>query len=100
MWEHPLQDLVAIAMPYIIPPAVMMIGACILYDPTLEMLVHNAVPARCQNWFAFWLCFLEEMRIMILCGGIAVPVWQCQIGALALMNKKLQDIAKVTDIRY
>ena len=99
LWERPLQDLAAIFLPYMTPLAAIAVGICILYDPTMTMLLYRALPGRYQNLFTFWVCFLEEIRFMSIFIGIAIPVWQCQVIAFDLMNNKLQNTVRAMEIR-
>ena len=99
MWERPLQDLAAIFLPYMTPWAAIAVGACIVYDPTMTMLLYRALTGQYQNWFTFWVCFVEEIRFMLIFIGIAIPVWQCQVIAFDLMNNKLQNTVRAMEIR-
>ena len=97
LWQRYPQNLAAILLPYVFPVGVMIIGACILYDPTRKMLLYAALPTQCQNWVTFWLCFVEEIRLLCMFIGIGVPAWQCQLIAFDLIHNKLDNtIARAT----
>ena len=85
-----LQDFIAIGMPYLVLLAAGMIGACIIYDPTMKLLLYSALPERYQNWLSFGILWVEELRLMIFGSGIGVPVWQLQIIAFDTVNNNLQ----------
>ena len=92
LWERPLQDLIALLMPYMTPVVAVMIGACILYDPTMNMLLYSALPGSHQNWLTFGICFLEEMRFIGLCVGISVLTLQRQIIAFDFITTRLRVV--------
>ena len=77
----------------------MMIGACIVYEPTMKMLLYAAVPAPYQNSLTFWICFAEEMRFLVICIGIAIPTFQRQVIAFDLINTNLEDILVSTETK-
>ena len=74
------------------PLIAMLIGACILYDSTMNMLLYYVLPASLQNDLTFGICFAEEMRLLIVSIGVAIPAWQRQIIAFDLINSKLHKI--------
>ena len=94
--RSPLQDLIAIWLPYMVLLAVVMIGACYLYYPTMRLLLYSALPPSYQNWWIFTILWMEEMRLLILALGTVVPVWQLQIIAFNLIHSSLQAMTNPT----
>ena len=92
LMECSLQELIAILIPYMIALAAVVIAACILYDPTMKMLLYSSVPHSYKNWFSFGICFVEETRLLLMCVGINVPVFQLQLIAFELINSRLEEI--------
>ena len=90
--QSPLQDLVAIWLPYLVLLAAVMVGACYLYDPTMRLLLYSALPGSYQNWWIFTILWVEEVRLLILASGTVVPVWQLQIIAFDLIHHSLQSL--------
>lgn len=96
-----LQDLIVIYVPYMVVLAAVLILACYVYDPTLRLLLYSALPECHQTWLAFVICYMEEMRFMLMLFGIVTPVWQLQVLSLDLINKYLElIIVGTTPIRY
>ena len=88
--KYSLQDLIAIFMPYVVFSGVLLILACFIHDPTMQLLLYSALPDRQKNWMSFLFCFAEEMRFLLMAVGSAVPAWQVQVIAFNLINKNLQ----------
>ena len=92
LMECSLQDLIAILIPYMIALAAVVVAACILYDPTMMMLLYSAVPQSYKNWFSCGICFVEETRLLLIFVGINVPTFQLQMIAFELLNCTLEEI--------
>ena len=85
-----LQDLIAIWLPYMDFPAVLVIVVCMIYDPTMKLLLYAALPEAYQNWLSFSMLLVEEVRFLLVFLGLAVPAWQLQIIAIQDVHKALQ----------
>ena len=72
--------------------AVFIIVACMVYDPTMKMLLYAALPEKYQNWLSFGVCILEEIRFLFIITGLAVPTLQRQIVAFQDVHKALQAL--------
>ena len=94
LWERSPQDLMAIYLPHMLTLAIMLVGICAVYDPTMKMLLYNALPNSYQNWLTFWLCYMEEMRFLAMIVAVNAPAWQCQIIAFDLVNHDLEAITE------
>ena len=92
-----LQDLIAIVMPYMTPVVIAMIAGCMLYDPTMKMLLYSGLPGQYQSWASAVICFAEEMRFLVILVGVAVPIWQFQVIAFDLVNRKLTETLKAME---
>ena len=90
--ECSLQDLIAIYMPPMVLCAEGFIGACYIYDPTLSLLLYSALPAKYQSWSTFMACFIEEIRLLLICAGVAVPGLQLQVISFDRVNTQLEAI--------
>ena len=84
--------MLAILLPYMLPFTIMLLVVCAVHEPTMKMLLYSTLPKSYQNRLTFWLCYVEEMRFMAMLGGVAVPVWQCQVIAFDLISDKLEEI--------
>ena len=76
--EYSLQDFIAMYMPHMVSCGVVLVWACYIYDSSLRLLLYSALPARRQSWLTFIVCFVEEIRLLLIAGGIIVPVLQLQ----------------------
>ena len=74
--------------------AIAMIGACFIYEPTMQLLLYSALPDRQKNWFWMVLCLVEEMRFLLIFEGLVVPTWQLQVIAFDLIRNKLTLLAQ------
>ena len=93
MLDHSAQDLIAIYVPHmIIFGAALLIGCCYIYDPTLRLLLYSALPERYQNWLTFTMCLAEEIRLLLICSGVVVPVLQLQVISFDKVNVELEAI--------
>ena len=95
-----IQDLIAIYMPHVVLCGIIMVGACFLYDPTLRLLLYSAVPERHQNWLTFFVCFVEEMHMMLIFAGTAVPMWQLQVICFDQVTDHMEAIISSVMRRY
>ena len=89
-----LQDLIAILLPAMAVTTAFAIGACFIYDREMEFLLYSALPENCKNWLLFCVCWAEEMRMLFIAVGIAVPTMQLQVIAFDLLNVSLEAIGK------
>ena len=71
-----------------------LIGACFIYDREMKFLLYSALPENGKNWLSFCICWLEEMRMLFVAVGIAVPTMQLQVIAFDLLNVSLGAIGK------
>ena len=90
--ECSLQDTIAIYLPYMVLGAIMAICACYIHDPTMRLLLYSALPESYQTRLCFGICFMEEMRFVLVMVGVAVPVLQLQVISLDLINTYLQMV--------
>ena len=97
--EYTLQDLLALYLPYAIYPAVLLIGAAVIYDPAIPMLIYTILPESMKTWPWFWLCFIEEVRFVTFFDVLAVPLWQIQIISFDLINVNLEAVTSCTSRR-
>lgn len=88
--ELSLQGIIAIYMHHMVIPAVFMIGACFVYEPSMQLLLYSALPDEQKNWLSMIMCFLEEMRFLLIFEGLVVPTWQLQIIAFDRINSDLK----------
>ena len=91
--ECSFQDLLAIWLPYMVLCAASIVTTCTIYDPTMKLLLYAALPENCQTWLSFVICLVQEMRVLLMCIGLAVPTWQIQIIAFQYADKALHDLA-------
>ena len=94
LWECSLQDLIAICLPYMIITAASAVVVCFLYDPTMDILLYSGLPDGYKNWFTFWVCMIEEIRLITMVIGTVTPVWQLQVIAFDLANDTLKEVEK------
>ena len=94
LWERSLQDLIAIYVPYMIMAGVVTILACFTYDPTMKYLLYNALPETRKNWITFWICMLEEIRVLLVDSGLVISVFQVQVIAFDLVKSDAEDMRK------
>ena len=87
-----LQDLIAIWFPHMSILAVFIIVACMVYDPTMKMLLYTALPEKYKNRLSFGICILAELRFLIIITGLAVPTLQRQIVAFQDLDQALQAL--------
>ena len=66
----------------------------------MDMLLFFVLPSLFQNALTFGICLAEEMRLLIICIGVAIPAWQRQIIAFDLIKSKLQEIRRALQTRY
>ena len=92
--ECSLQDLIVLFLPHMILLAAVLIGACCVYDPTMRLLLYSALPESYQSWLLFGICFVEELRFMLMMISIAIPVWQMQVMSFDLVNTALEVIGR------
>ena len=90
--EHSLQDLIAIYLPHMLLCGVALIGVCYAYDPTLRLLLYAALPGGYQCWQTFTICLVEEMRLVLMCVGVGVPVLQLQVISFDQVNADLEAV--------
>ena len=95
--ERSLQELIAISLPVMGIATVLAVGACFLYDPDMKALLYSTLPEMYKNWFSFGVCWLEELRTLLMYVGIAGPLIQIQVIAFDLLNDSLEAIGK--DVR-
>ena len=93
-----LQDLIAIYLPHMALCALVVIAISFINDPTMKLLLYSALPLNCRNWLSFGLCFLEDMRLVIICAGMLLSTWQFQVIAFQTVSNVLEDI-KMTLLR-
>ena len=86
-------------MPYMTPVVGTMIVVCMVYDPTMKMLLYSGLPVQYQNWFVAGICFVEELRFLLILLGVAVPIWQFQVIAFDLVHRKLNGILEVLNMK-
>ena len=72
--------------------AIMLVGICAVNDPTMKMLLYDALPKSYQNGVTFWLCYMEEIRLLAMIVAVNVPAWQCQVIAFDLVNHDVEEI--------
>ena len=89
-----LQELIAICMPVMGVATVLATGACFLYDPEMRALLYSALPEKYKNWLTFCVCWLEELRMIWMGVGIAIPLFQIQVIVFDLLNDSLEAIGK------
>ena len=88
-----MQDLLAVSLPYMALLTLPVIGASFIYDPTMTAVLYSALPKCYKNRLTFWICFVEEMRFLLMLAAISVPTWQLQVIAFDLVNMKLDLLA-------
>ena len=93
-WGRSLQELIVICLPAMCIPTVSAIAACFLYDPGMKVLVFSVLPEKHKNWLSFGVCWLEELRMLFMIVGIAVPVFQVQVITFDVLNYSLEAIGK------
>ena len=91
--EYTLQDLIALGLPYMVLSCIPLIGVCFIIDPTMKVLLYSALPEGFKNDYSFWICFLEEMRFLLVCAGMCVPTWQLQVISFELVSTSLETVA-------
>ena len=74
--------------------ALTIIVACMVYDPTMKLLLYAAVPENYQTWPLFGICLVEEIHLLVVFAGLAVPTLQVQIIAFQDVHKPLQDLVE------
>ena len=84
-----MQDLIAVSIPYMIYFSLPFVVASLIYDPSMRLLIHAALPECCKKRLTFWICFVEEIRFLLMYIAIAVPAWQLQVMAFDLVNSSL-----------
>ena len=90
--EYSLQDLIVLSLPYTILLVVVGIGACFIYDSSMRILLYSALPERYQGWLTFMALFVEEIRMLLMCASVGVPVLQLQVLSFAKVNAYLEGI--------
>ena len=88
--EYSPQDLIAMYMPHMAVFSVIATGASYIYDPTLRLLLYSALPGRYQNWLTFLVCFVEEIRLVVVMAGLGVTLLQVQVISFDLVSAHLQ----------
>lgn len=88
-----MQDLIAVSIPYMIYFSLPFVVASFIYDPSMRLLMYHALPDCCKNRLVFWICFVEEIRFLLMYIAIAVPAWQLQVIAFDLVNTRLDVLA-------
>ena len=91
--ERTLQDHIVLAMPYMVQIAAITVVACVVYDPSMKLLLYSAIPEQCQNWLSFLICLTEELRLLCMYAVLVVPTWQIQVMSFDLLNRELENIA-------
>ena len=91
--ERTLQDLIVLAMPYMVQVTAVTGVACIVYDPTMRLLLYSAVPEQYQSCLSFLICLTEELRLLCMYAVLVVPTWQIQVISFDLLNRELENIA-------
>ena len=61
------------------------------FDPPLRLLLYSAFPEGCQTWLIFIVCFLDEIRFLLVLVSVAVPTMQLQVKSFDQVNAKLED---------
>lgn len=84
-----MQDLIATWLPHLILLVVAVMIVCMIYDPTMKLLIFAALPESYQNWLTFAICLVEEARFLMICAGLGAPSWQLQIVAFQDINEEL-----------
>ena len=87
-----MQDLIAIYLPDMIITALLAILACIIYDPSMSLLLYSGLPEVYQNRFTFWICMVEETRFLMFMAGMDTPTWQSQVISFDFVSKNLEEI--------
>ena len=58
----------------------------------MKLLLYSVLPEQCKNWLCFWICWVEEVLMLSMGVGIAVPALQLQVIAFDLLNVSLEAI--------
>ena len=95
-----LQDLIAIALPYMIIPLIPIVSASFVYDPTMRLLLYAVLPKNRKFCPWFWACFVGEIHFLVMFAAVATPAWQLQVMSFELINKNLQNIVSTGVNRY
>ena len=80
--------------------AVVFIGACYVYDPTLRLLLFSALPDTYQSWFTFIMCFVVEMHLLLMFYGVGVVVLQIQVISFDMVSANLKASMRGAQNRY
>ena len=95
-----LQDLIALHIPYMVTALIVVIGACFINEHTMQLRPYSAVPDKIRNWIAFMICFMEEMRFLIMIPGTAGPAWQLQVISFGLIERNLKFMGESLSVSY
>ena len=88
--EYTLQDLIAAYMPHMVLCGVVGIATCYAYDPDLRLLLYSALPKRYQTWLIFLICYVEEIRLLLILSAVIVPILQLQVITFGQLNIHLE----------
>ena len=72
--------------------AILVVGAAMVYDPSMKLLLYAALPTHLQNQTSFGLCLLEEIRFLVVITETATPVWQLQVISFDLVSNQLRPL--------
>ena len=70
------------------------VAVCFFYDPTMNFLLYSGLPDQYKNWATFWVCMMEEIRLVMMVVGTVTPVYQLQVIAFDLANDTLKEVEK------
>ena len=71
-----------------------LIGACLIYEPRMQLLLYSALSNEFQHWLSFLICFVEEMQFIMMMIGVAAPTWQLQVIFFGLIENQLKMLVK------
>ena len=97
--EYSLQDALAVCLPYVAACTDVLLLAALLYDPTMRLLLHSAVPDNYRTCWIFGLCFAQDMRQLFFCVGNLVSAWQLQVTAFEVISYSLEEIMESLERR-
>ena len=90
--ECSLQDLIAIWLPHMLLLAASMAVICMIYDPTMKLLLYAALPESYQSWLTLGIGLVAEWCFLLFGAGLTVPAWQLQIVVIQDINEKLETL--------
>ena len=64
----------------------------VTYDPTMPELLYSGLTERYQSWLTFTMLFVEEIRLLLTCCSVLVPVLHLQVLSFDEVNTHLDAI--------